>query len=64
MKKKYLPSLLNKKIWKERSEVSEKWFVNLKNSFCSEFLKLENLYNHQKGYQKNTFNLQIEIKKN
>tara|TARA_A100001234_G_scaffold171706_1_gene153071 strand:+ start:33 stop:917 length:885 start_codon:yes stop_codon:yes gene_type:complete len=55
MKKKYLPPLLNKKIWKERSQVSEKWFIHLRDSFCSEFLKLENVYNHEKGYQKNTF---------
>ena len=50
MKKKYLPPLLNK-IWKENLSF-EKWFIHLRDSFCSEFLKLENVYNHEKGYQK------------
>ena len=54
MKKKYLPSLLNKEVWKDRSKISEDWFKNLRNSFCEEFLKLENSYNNKKGY-KNVF---------
>ena len=45
MKKKYLPSLLSQEVWKNRSKASEKWFKSLRNSFCEEFLKLENQYN-------------------
>ena len=52
MKKKYLPSLLTKKIWKDRSKITEFWFKNLRNNFCKEFLKLENNYNYKKGYKK------------
>ena len=52
MKKKYLPTLLNKEVWQKRSKISENWFECLRNSFCEEFLKLENLYNDEKGYKK------------
>ncbi len=51
MKKKYLPLLLTKEIWIKRSQISEKWFESLKNSFCAEFLKLENNFNTEKGYK-------------
>lgn len=55
MKKKYLPTLLKQNVWQKRSKLAETWFKNLKNNFCKEFLKLENLYNIEKGYKKTYF---------
>ena len=52
MKKRYLPNLLAKEIWRKRSQISESWFKNLRNTFCKEFLQLENLYNSEKGFKK------------
>ena len=56
MKKKNLPSLLTKEIWHTRSLITEKWFKRLRNSFCKEFLILENQYNTEKGYKNVCFN--------
>ncbi len=51
MKKKYLPSLLNKEVWKNRTKLSEIWFKNLRDNFCSEFVRLENRYNEENNYK-------------
>ena len=49
------PQKITSELWKNRTILAEKWFVNLKEQMCTAFLDVENEFNSKNNLQKKFF---------